>query len=103
MEPTDQKPADRDPYLWKQAKARVGFRMHLRTYLIINSTLWIIWAVTSVAFRSPSHWGFIFPWPIFPTLGWGIGLASHYFGVYRGGSEKDMIEREYQKLTSQQR
>ena len=94
---------NRDPYLWKQAKARVGFRMHLTSYLIVNAGLWLIWAFTNFTMHSNGHFGFIFPWPIFPMIGWGIGLASHYFHVYRGGSERNMIEQEYQKLVSQQR
>lgn len=95
---TIQTTPDRDPYLWKQAKARVGFRMHLRSYFIVNAGLWLIWAFTTFAFRADGHSGTIFPWPIFPMLGWGIGLASHYFGVFRGGNERTMIEEEYQKL-----
>jgi len=94
---------DRDPYLWKQAKARVGFRMHLTSYLIVNAGLWLIWALSSFTMHSSGYFGFIFPWPLFPMIGWGIGLASHYFHVYRGGSERDMIEQEYQKLVNQQR
>ncbi len=92
---------DRDPYLWKQAKARVGFQIHLRSYLIVNAGLWLIWALTNFAFRSSDHYGSLFPWPFFPMLGWGIGLASHYFAVYRH-SERNMIENEYQKLVNQQ-
>lgn len=88
---------ERNPYLWKQAKARVGFRMHLRSYLIVNAGLWLIWAFSAFVFRSYTYAN-IFPWPIFPMLGWGIGLASHYFHVYRGSNERSMIEEEYQKL-----
>ncbi|QJW90693.1 2TM domain-containing protein [Spirosoma taeanense] len=92
--------SERDPYLWKQAKAHVGFKMHLRTYLLINAGLWLIWAFTSFfIFRDASRT--LFPWPLFATLGWGIGLTSHYFGVYRSGNEKSMIEQEYQKLINQ--
>ncbi|WP_420146716.1 2TM domain-containing protein [Spirosoma sp.] len=97
MEP-NQNNTKYDPYLWKQAKARVDFRMHLRTYLIVNTGLWFIWAFTNYVV-SDSH--SVFPWPIFALLGWGIGLASHYFQVYHGGSERSMIEEEYQRLISQ--
>lgn len=91
----------RDPYLWKQAKARVGFRIHLRSFLIINAGLWLIWTFTAFAVRSSDHPGTLFPWPIFPMIGWGIGLLSHYASVYHRSSEQDMIEKEYQKLVSQ--
>lgn len=102
MEPFPTTP-DRDPYLWKQAKARVGFKMHLRSYLIINAGFWLIWALSSFAFVSSIHFRGVFPWPIFPMIGWGIGLASHYLSVYRRGSEHNRVETEYQKLVNQQR
>ena len=92
---------ERDPFLWRQAKARVGFRMHLRTYLIVNVGLWLLWAVISITAREP-HDGWLYPWPIWTTLGWGIGLAAHYFSVYHGASEKSMIEAEYEKLKNRQ-
>jgi hypothetical protein len=91
-----------DPILWKQAKARVGFRMHLRSYLIINVGFWLIWAVINFTTRSLNNHGLLFPWPIFPTIGWGIGLLSHYFAVYHRGNETSMIEEEYQKLVNRQ-
>ena len=94
----------RDPFLWKQAKARVGFKMHFRSYLIINAGLWLIWAFTTFSFRDSNADGLGFPWPIFPMLGWGIGLAMHYFSVYsRFGNERDMAEQEYKKLVEGQR
>ncbi|GAB3756042.1 2TM domain-containing protein [Spirosoma pomorum] len=89
-----------NPDLWKQAKERVGFRMHLRTYLIITIGLWLIWAVT--LFALPFRPRFYFPWPLFPTLGWGIGLVSHYLSVYRRDNQRNMVEEEYQKLLAQQ-
>ena len=92
---------NRDPHLWKQAKERVGFKMHLRSYVIVNSGLWLIWALSNFAVHSFSHFSEVFPWPVFPMLGWGIGLASHYFSVYRGGNQRSMIENEYQKLLNQ--
>lgn len=88
----------RDPHLWKQAKARVGFRMHLRSYLIINAGLWLIWAFSTFASDAPFN-NQHFPWPLFPMLGWGIGLAMHYVSVYNFfGNERNMAEQEYQKL-----
>jgi hypothetical protein len=43
-----------------------------------------------------------YPWPIWTTLGWGIGLAFHFAGAYifpRANS----VESEYQKLKDQQK
>lgn len=90
----------RDPILWKQAKERVGFQAHLRTYLIINAGLWLIYLLTSLS--SGPKGGFYFPWPLFPMLGWGIGLASHYLAVYRSPNQRSQIEKEYEKLKNQQ-
>lgn len=88
----------RDPHLWKQAKARVGFRMHLRSYLIINAGLWLIWAFSAFAGDAQFNNQHV-PWPLFPMLGWGIGLAMHYVSVYNFfGNERNMTEQEYQKL-----
>ncbi|WP_375443748.1 2TM domain-containing protein [uncultured Fibrella sp.] len=91
-----------DPILWKQAKNRVGFRTHLRSYLTINAGLWLLYLVTSlsagpIGFRH----GYV-PWPLFAMLGWGIGLVSHYLAVYRYPNERNQIEKEYEKLKRQQ-
>lgn len=98
---TNENTLQRDPYLWKQAKARVGFRIHLQAYLIINGGLWLIWAFSNFVINNTTgRSGTLFPWPIFPMLGWGIGLASHYLTVHHN-NERDMIEKEYQKLVNQ--
>jgi len=48
------------------------FIIHLTTYSCIQIPL------IYLNFISTS-----FPWVMFPLLGWGIGLASHYFAAYR--------------------
>lgn len=90
----------RDPHLWKQAQERVGFLMHLRSYLIVNAGLWLIYLISNGS--SSGFQSFRFPWPLFPMLGWGIGLASHYFAVYLRPDRRSLIEREYEKLKGQQ-
>jgi 2TM domain len=42
-------------------------------YDLVNAFLVVIWAVTSGG-------GALF-WPVFPILGWGIGLAANAWGV----------------------
>ncbi len=88
---------EREKGLWKQAKRRVGFRRHLASYIIVNSFLWAIWLFTEPGM----HKGHI-PWPIFPMLGWGIGLAFDYYGAYMGNGVS-AIEREYEKLKNKSR
>ncbi|NEU69436.1 2TM domain-containing protein [Spirosoma agri] len=103
METPSVSSADRNPLLWKQAKARVGFKLHLRSYLVVNAGLWLLWAAMALLIHTPGRDGLFFPWPVFSSLGWGFGLAAHYFRVYsNGGSAETMIEQEYQKLASQQ-
>lgn len=85
---------NRNEQLWKIAQKRAGFKIHLRTYLIVNTGLWLLFLVMYM-----QQWGHnLHPWPIWPMLGWGIGLATHYFSVYRSGDERSLTEREYQKL-----
>jgi len=35
-------------------------------------------------------------WPIWTTLGWGIGIASHYIGVYVKSDAA--VDREFERL-----
>ncbi len=93
-------PEGKDPILWEIAKKRASFKGHLTSYIIVNGFLWALWYFTSgnhdLSFGE-GHWGERLPWPIWPTLGWGIGLAFHYADAYifpRANS----VEREYQKL-----
>lgn len=79
------------------AKARVGFRMHAIVYVAVNLLLVVIWWITSGG-SAPSLRGdgASYYWPIWPHLGWGLGLALHGFGVY--GAGQDWQRREEEKL-----
>ena len=57
-------------------KQRNEFVTHLVSYIAVNAMLWIIFGV--------SRGGF--PWPIFVTLGWGIGLFAHATQVYQNSA-----------------
>jgi hypothetical protein len=78
---------EKDEQLWQQAKSRADFKTHLATYLIVNGMLWLAWLVTG-GINS-------YPWPIWPTLGWGIGVLLNYLSVYKF---TNTVEREYEKL-----
>jgi hypothetical protein len=82
---------EKDKELWKIAKKRVGFKRHLGTYIIVNSFLWVIWIFD----RREDH-GFV-PWPLWPMLGWGIGLAFNYISAYLHTSSNS-VEKEFEKL-----
>lgn len=98
-------PEGKDPVLWEIAQKRAAFRKHLITYLIVNAFLWAIWYLTigrhsgTDVLRSINA-GSI-PWPVWPTLGWGIGLAFNYAGAYMF-HKSNTVESEYQKLKNQQ-
>ena len=88
----------RDPHLWKIAKKRAGFRIHLFTYIIIIGFLWISWALGMYSQEEGENKLF----PLYATLGWGIGLAFHYFSAYHG-DKNSLAEREYRKLEEEQK
>lgn len=77
----------------RQLKKQRDFRGHLLVYVLVNSLLVVIWAVTNV------H-GFF--WPVFPIAGWGIGVVMNAWDVYwrRDITEDDIqheIDREHSR------
>lgn len=86
---------EREKELWKIAKKRVGFKRHLATYIVINAFFWCLWFFTD---HNDTHAGV--PWPIFPMLGWGVGLMFSYLGAYVF-TKQDSVEKEYEKLKGQ--
>jgi 2TM domain len=90
-----------DEEITRLAKARVGFRIHLLTYVAVNLLLVAIWWLSSggqrPTLRDNSSAYF---WPIWPMLGWGIGVAINGFVVYGGGA--DWQRREEEKIRSRQ-
>lgn len=98
-------PGDKDPALWEIARKRASFKTHALTYLIVNLFLWGVWYFTGNGDNDldiASWRGHHYPWPIWTTLGWGIGLAFHFAGAYIF-PKANSIEREYEKLKEQQK
>jgi hypothetical protein len=61
------------------------YRAHVISYLMVMSLLVTIWLLTTPG-------GYF--WPVWPMLGWGIGLASHGLathGVSRRGSRRERL------------
>ncbi len=81
-----------DDALWALAKKRASFKWSLATYFIMNSFFVAVWYFSSGIY---SHF-----WPIWPMLGWGIGIAFHYFSAYHG-DKVFTVEEEYEKLKKQ--
>lgn len=85
----------KDPHMWEIAKRRASFKQHLGTYIVVNAFLWAIWYFTgdnNIGDRSDKY-----PWPIWSTLGWGIGLLFHFLGAYVY-PKNNSVDREYEKL-----
>jgi len=59
-------------------KKRRDFKTHVAVYVLVNSVIWGIWCLIAITSAGGNWW----PWPIFPTLGWGIGLALNAWDVY---------------------
>jgi hypothetical protein len=60
----------KEPDLREEATMRLrkrrDFAAHLAAYVFVNVSVIVIWAMTGSGFF----------WPVFPILGWGIGLFS---------------------------
>jgi hypothetical protein len=52
------------------AGPRLDLDPRVRTYLAVIALLWVIWLVTGAGY----------PWPIWPMLGWGVGVLGHQRG-----------------------
>jgi hypothetical protein len=74
----------------KRLKKRRDFHGHLLVYGLVNAFLVVIWALTDV------H-GFF--WPVFPLVGWGIGVVMNAWDVYRNEDfDEGEIRREVARL-----
>jgi hypothetical protein len=89
--------ATSDEELRQRALARLRkkseFRSHLTSYVLVNAALVVIWALTS----GPGSYF----WPIWPILGWGVGIGFHAWETYgqpSHGPSEDQIRREIDKL-----
>jgi hypothetical protein len=85
---------NKDEKLWAIAQKRADFKKKLFTYLIVNGFLWLIWLFTNQ--NNSGNYSNI-PWPIWPTLGWGIGIAFQYFDAYNKAGNS-LADKEYEKL-----
>jgi hypothetical protein len=57
-------------------------------YVLVNSLLVVIWAVTNEG---------TYFWPMWPLLGWGIGLAMHAWDTFRRPIGEEAIRKEMDK------
>ncbi len=94
-----------DQRLYKEARKRVKqkkeFYQNLTSYVCVMPFL-----IALNLYTSPQHW-----WFIYPMLGWGMGLAMHYFKVFGWPGapyqspewEEREIERELRRMSGRRR
>lgn len=71
-------------------KKKRDFRTHLVVYVLVNAFLVLIWAMTT-----PDG---VF-WPVFPMVGWGIGVVMNAWDVYFADEfSEETIQREIERL-----
>lgn len=74
---------------FESLKKKRDFRTHVFMYVCVNAMLVVIWAVAGAGFF----------WPIFPIVGWGIGVAGNAWDVYaRKPITDEEIRREAERL-----
>jgi hypothetical protein len=75
---------------FRHVKARRDFVPHAIAYVLVNVLVWSIWALT----------GTDFPWPMFVTLGWGVGVAAHAWDAFfRRPITTSDVDREIARMT----
>ncbi|HEY1201472.1 MAG TPA: 2TM domain-containing protein [Niastella sp.] len=60
---------------WHPAAAvnpKKGFRIHFIVFLLTIPATWIVWYLTDRTY----------PWPLWSTTAWAIGVLFHYLGVF---------------------
>ncbi len=74
---------------------RRGFQLDLLMYVVINAIIWVAW----FTLLAPDGG---FPWPLFVSGGWGIGLAAHGLLTYwtLSGADDAAVERELERMRS---
>lgn len=74
----------------KRLKAKRDLGAHVLAYVLVNGFLVVIWFMTSGTDA--------FFWPVFPILGWGIGLAFNVWDVFSPEPTEDKIRAEMERL-----
>ncbi len=74
----------------KRLKATAEFRQHLTSYVVVNGFLVAIWTMTGRGYF----------WPIWPILGWGVGIVFHALSLRwdDGGPTAAQVEAQAERL-----
>lgn len=74
----------------RRLKKKRDFHIHLTIYVMVNAFLLAIWAMTGSGFF----------WPIFPIVGWGIGVVANAWDAYgEDVPTEGQISREMDRLS----
>lgn len=57
--------------------AKLGFRIHLLAFVVLVPVIWLVWYLTDTTY----------PWPLWTTPAWAIGIIFHYLGVFVWGKK----------------
>lgn len=77
----------------RRLKKRRDFKTHAFVYVLFNAFVWGIWAIIGAV--SHSWW----PWPVFMTFFWGVGLIMNGWDVYlRRPITEAELQREIEHL-----
>jgi 2TM domain len=77
----------------KRLKKKSDFRIHLLIYVMVNAFLVVTWVMTGSGFF----------WPIFPIVGWGIGVVANAWDAYRTDVPTESQITEEMKRLSERR
>lgn len=73
----------------ERIEARRTFGRHLRTYVIMSAMFVAVWFFS----------GEDYFWPVWPMLGWGLGLAFHALSLRDGQITQEQIAAEAAKIS----
>jgi hypothetical protein len=89
MTVTEPIPSDTREQALERLKKQQDFRAHVLVFAMVNAMVWTIWALTGTGF----------PWPLFVTGGWGIGLVMNAWEAYwRRPITEAAVQREIERL-----
>jgi hypothetical protein len=73
----------------RRLKRRRDLHAHLLVYVLVNTFIVMVWALTGAGFF----------WPAFPIVLWGIGVVMNAWDVYRGDEfSEESVAREMARL-----
>ncbi len=69
---------------FERLQNRRSFVGHVAVYVVVNTMLVVVWAASGAGYF----------WPIWPIVGWGVGLALNAWSIY---GRKPITEEDIRK------